>query len=99
MKTAAALLVLSIFSTVSNAGDFLGDQVDALMVLMENHGPDAVIEHIEEFEPVQRLQLYELAHGYLGLAMQICGEDDGSQFENAIQAFQEGVEYPEWGGR
>ena len=39
-----------------------------------------------------------LAHGYLGLAMQICGEDEGSQFENAIQAFQEGVEYPEWGG-
>ena len=36
-----------------------------------------------------------LAHGYLGLAMEMCGDDD-DQYERAISAFEEGIEeYPE----
>jgi len=36
-----------------------------------------------------------LAHGYLGLAMEMCGSDD-DQYERAIRAFEEGFEkYPE----
>lgn len=36
-----------------------------------------------------------LAHGYLGLAMEMCGDDD-DQYERAISAFEEGSEeYPE----
>ena len=37
-----------------------------------------------------------LAHGYLGLAMEMCGDDD-DQYERAISAFEEGFEkYPEF---
>ncbi len=36
-----------------------------------------------------------LAHGYLGLAMEMCGKDD-DQYERVISAFEEGIEeYPE----
>ncbi len=36
-----------------------------------------------------------LAHGYLGMAMEMCGKDD-DQYERAISAFEEGIEeYPE----
>ena len=87
MKTAAALLVFSIMSTVSNAGDFLGDQVDALMILIEDQGPYAVIEHIEEFEPVQRLQLYELAR-----ELYIFSEWDGRNFDDYITVMDSGIE-------
>ncbi|MBD3277373.1 MAG: hypothetical protein GF388_03650 [Candidatus Aegiribacteria sp.] len=39
-----------------------------------------------------------LAHGYLGLAMEMCGMED-DQYERAIEAFSEGaLEYPELAG-
>ena len=34
---------------------------DSLCTLIVSNGPDALIEYIEEFDPPQRLQLYQLA--------------------------------------
>ena len=87
MKTAAALLVLSILSTVSSAEDFLGDQVDTLMVLIEEHGPQNVMDYIEEFEPVQRLQLYDLTR-----ELYIFREWEGRNIDDYITVMDSGIE-------
>lgn len=87
MKLAGTLLILMAAFAFSDDGDFPGNQVDTLFVLIENSGPEMVIEFIETFESVQRLQLYELAREIL-----VFSDWDGKNLDYLVTVSDAGIE-------
>ena len=81
------VLVLLVFTSIYGEVSIPENVTDSLHTIIVNSGPDALIEYIEEFDPPQRLQLYQLAREVI-----VFSAWEGQNLDDIVKVSEAGIQ-------
>ena len=87
MKTILALLVTVTVCASAQPEDFPGIHSDLIITLIQDEGPEAVIEFIGDFEPMERIELYNITR-----ELYVFSQFEGQNLDDLIAVMDYAIE-------